>query len=121
MLLVVLAIGGTLLGATTLGGMLLAYQIRQSADLANSTRAIFAADAGLEWALKVFVTTDQSIPPPVSFSNGATVRIECLDGANNRLEDAGVPACWDGNTRVFRSLGTYSGVSRALELNFRTP
>src|SRR3989338_10873566 len=58
MLLTVLALSGTILGATTIAGLLMVYQIRQSNDIVNSTKAIFAADAGLEWRLYKFFKFD---------------------------------------------------------------
>ncbi len=51
MLLTVVILGGIMLGATTIAGLLMLYQIRQSTDIANSTKAIFAADAGIELSL----------------------------------------------------------------------
>lgn len=48
MLLTVLVLSGTILGTTTIAGLLTLYQIRQSTDIINSGKAIFAADAGLE-------------------------------------------------------------------------
>ena len=48
MILTVLALGGAVLGATTVAGLLMLYQLRQTSDMANSARAIFAADAGTE-------------------------------------------------------------------------
>src|SRR3989344_5773934 len=49
MLLTVLTIGGTLLGATAIAGLLMLFQIRQSTDLKNSNKAIYAADSAIEW------------------------------------------------------------------------
>ncbi|MFA5083937.1 MAG: hypothetical protein WC475_00925 [Candidatus Paceibacterota bacterium] len=51
MLMTVLVIGGLLLGASSIAGLLMVYQIRQSSDVVNSTKAIFAADTGIEWEL----------------------------------------------------------------------
>ena len=51
MLIAVLALGGAILGATTVAGLLTLYQIRATTDTANSAKAIFAADTGTEWAL----------------------------------------------------------------------
>jgi len=51
MLIAVLSLGGAILGATTVAGLLTLYQIRATTDTANSAKAIFAADAGTEWAL----------------------------------------------------------------------
>jgi hypothetical protein len=51
MLIAVLALGGAILGATTVAGLMTLYQIRATTDTADSAKAIFAADAGVEWAL----------------------------------------------------------------------
>jgi hypothetical protein len=51
MLLTTLILAGILLGATTIAGILMVYQIRQSTDIAESTKAIYAAETGLEWEL----------------------------------------------------------------------
>jgi len=51
MLLTVLIISGTILGATTIAGLLMLYQIRQATNTALSLQALFAADTGLEWRL----------------------------------------------------------------------
>ncbi|MDO8430221.1 MAG: hypothetical protein Q7S73_02540 [bacterium] len=58
MLITVLALSGTILGATTIAGLLMLYQIRQATDVVNSTKAIFAADSGFEWRLYKFYKTD---------------------------------------------------------------
>jgi hypothetical protein len=50
MILTVLMLGGTIVGATTIAGLLMLFQIRQTADIANSTKAFYAADSGIEWA-----------------------------------------------------------------------
>lgn len=49
MLLAVLALGGAILGATTIAGLLMLYQIRAATDIESSAKAVFAADAGVEW------------------------------------------------------------------------
>ena len=51
MLMTVLVLSGTILVATTIAGLLMLYQIRQSVNVSQSAQAIFAADAGLEWEL----------------------------------------------------------------------
>ena len=51
MILTVLTLGGALLGATTIAGLLMLYQVRQGAYVSNSARALFAADSGIEWGL----------------------------------------------------------------------
>jgi hypothetical protein len=82
MILAVLALGGTMLGATAIAGFLMLYQIRQSTDFESSGRALFAADTGTEWALYTYFTTS-SVPLPGSttapFQNGATTEVICYD------------------------------------------
>lgn len=50
MLLAILTLGGAILGATTIAGLLMLYQIRATTDIESSAKAVFAADAGVEWA-----------------------------------------------------------------------
>jgi len=68
-ILTVLILGGSILGASTIAGYLMLLKIRTASDITNSTKAIFAADAGLEWELyKQF--KNSAYPKPV-FSNEA--------------------------------------------------
>ena len=76
LLLTTLTIGGVLLGATAIAGFLMVYQIKQTADLANSGKAIFAADTGIEWGLYQFFKPGSSRAAP-AFSNGATFTATC--------------------------------------------
>ncbi len=48
-LLSVVIIGGVLLSAAAIAGLLTIYQVRSANDIAGSARAFFAADAALEW------------------------------------------------------------------------
>ena len=65
----VLVIGALILMSTALAGIVIRYQIRSATDIAGSTKAIFAADTGVEWELyKIF--KDSSYPKPV-LTNGA--------------------------------------------------
>ncbi len=99
MLLTVLVIGGLLLGASSIAGLLMVYQIRQSSDVVNSTKAIFAADTGIEWELyRMFKDANYSKP---SMTNNA-----------------------DFNTTVYgtstiKSVGTSGNSSRAFEMNLQ--
>jgi hypothetical protein len=89
MLLAILTLGATMLGATTIAGLLMLYQIRQVTNFRDSAAAIFAADAGTEWELySYFKQTD--IPPPSNLGNGATVSAICYDatGASSACSDA---------------------------------
>ena len=112
MLLTVLALSGTILGATTIAGLLIVYQIRQSSDIVNSTKAIFAADAGLEWRLYKFFKFDSqackdcpdggACPQP-SFGNGVSLQTAC-------------EVAEGGAATKIKSTGTSVNASRALEI-----
>lgn len=84
MILAVLALGGTVLAATTIAGFLMVYQIRQSTDLSHSAEAILAADAGAECILyDRFATSSAAAPCPgaQTLANGASFVSECFDDA----------------------------------------
>jgi hypothetical protein len=88
MLIAVLSLGGAMLGVTTIAGLLILFQLRQTGNAQNSAKAIFAADGGLEFALYDFyctLTTPPRCPPaPVlssPFPNGAAVAVTCYDNA----------------------------------------
>ena len=63
MLIAVLTLGGAILGATTLAGLLMLYQIRATTDTENSAKAIFAADAGVNWALYSYFDPPLGVMP----------------------------------------------------------
>lgn len=48
MLMSVIMMGGVLISASAIAGLLMVYQIRQAVDAASSAKAFFAADAGIE-------------------------------------------------------------------------
>lgn len=113
MLITVLALSGTILGATAIAGLLMLYQLRQSNDVINSNKAIFAADSGLEWRLYKFFKADNqtckecpdggACPGP-SFENGASFQAAC--------DSAGGAA----TTTTVKSTGTSGNASRALQI-----
>jgi len=117
MLITVLAISGTLLGATTVAGLLMVYQLRQSVDAGTSAKAIFAADSGLEYGLYKFFYPTSTLSVP-SFTNiiqaGDGVTVTCYSdsqGANP------LPGCDDQGTALIRAVGKFGEVSRAFELS----
>lgn len=92
MLLTVLALGGAILGATTIAGVLMLYQIRSTTDAAHSAQAIFAADAGIGWAeydrycgyAGTCVNPGGEQPMPVfAASSDASVTVSCYDPNNS--------------------------------------
>ena len=89
MLLTVLAIGGAILGATSIAGLLMTYQIRATTDAAHSAQAVFAADAGTEWAQYVFfcqsfavspcANPSSTVPLPAFADRYTSVTVACYD------------------------------------------
>ena len=57
MILTVVMIGGMFLSASAIAGLLMFYQLQQANDTGNSTIAIFAADAALEYATYYYFNT----------------------------------------------------------------
>lgn len=88
LLISVVMMGGALLGAAAIAGVLMLYQIRQANNAADSAKALFAADAGLEWnTYCVFVAgTDENgdcLVPRPAFDNGASFTASIDVGANS--------------------------------------
>jgi hypothetical protein len=93
MLLTILALGGAILGATTIGGLLILNQIRATTDAAHSAQAVAAADAGIGWAEFDYYCNFSSPPkcvqpgeqpkPVFSPSADASVTVTCYDNSNN--------------------------------------
>lgn len=111
MLLSVLTLGSVMLGVTAISSFLVIYQIRMTSDIVDSTKAIFAADAGIDWANYQFSNpTSTNLQAPV-FTNGASFTTQCYGVASNLI------SCQQ-NTSVMtiRALGQ-SGMSyRSFEL-----
>ena len=96
MLIAVLSLGGAILGATAVAGLLTLYQLRAANDSQNSAKAIFAADSGVEWTLFDYycanegrcsggapdggqVTIPASSLPSFVGGNGASLSVACTD------------------------------------------
>lgn len=62
----VILIGGVFFMATTIAGLLMFYQLQESTNFRESTKAIYAADAGLERATYYYyhkLPLDTKCPP----------------------------------------------------------
>lgn len=125
MLILTLFIGVSVAVGIAIAGSLTVAQIRQARGIANSTKAIFAADAGLEWGLCAIVHPNPSAPQPVcpqevfdpdpsrcpvnepTFENGAEVdvKVECRGNLPLRII----------------STGSVGDTVRVLELGFSGP
>lgn len=62
MIISTVLIGGAMLAATAVAGLVMYYQIRQSNDAAQSTIAIFAADSGIQEGMYCYYYSINSIP-----------------------------------------------------------
>ena len=71
-ILVVVTLGGMLLSAASMSGILLLYQIRNTNDAVNSAKAIFAADAGIEAASFCLFSSRGNGCDPKAIAEGIT-------------------------------------------------
>jgi hypothetical protein len=114
MLLTVLIVSGTILGATTIAGLLMVYQMRQATNFGQSLQALFAADTGLEWQLyRKFQKDDY--PEPV-FSPEANASFVTTYNASSSLQSVGCAGALIENARAG---GCPRPVNRAFELIFK--
>ena len=82
MLLTVLILGGVIIGAASLVSSLIIYKIRQATDVANSGKAVFAADAGVEYELLRNLKSGEGNRPCPTFKNGARFKtnVDLIEG-----------------------------------------
>jgi len=113
MIIATLALGGVILGATTIAGLLMTLQIRQTTNSADSAKAIFAADAGAELTLYEQLK-NPSPPPTLVFTNGASVDVKCLQSDGSEA-----PSCSDSSVASARSVGIANTARRAFSLSFQ--
>jgi len=107
MLVTVMALSGMILGATTIAGLLMIYQMRQSTDLVNSTKAIYAADAGIEYELyRIYQNPDYAAPV---FSNGASLETQ-------KQSEPGNEGGKKIETITVKTIGKSGKVARAFEM-----
>ena len=122
MIITILVLGGAILSATTIAGLLMLYQIRQTTDIANSGKAIYAADAGIEWSLYNWFCTISGkgvcdIGKPI-FTNKADFQLTtiCTTFSGETLTPCRPTD--DPYAVTFRSVGTSGNSTRALGLSF---
>jgi hypothetical protein len=111
MLMSIIAISGTLLGATTLAGLLMIYQLHGSTDSGNSAKAIFAADTGIDWGMYQNIYPTSTDPAP-RMSNGGEFTLTCSDASGDAID------CTMPSVKVIRSVGHAGTSYRALEVSF---
>lgn len=111
MLIAVLSLGGAILGVTTIAGLLTLYQLRATTDAENSAKAIFAADAGVEWSFYTYFHPPQRALPVMA--NGASLTVTCYNSG-------GVTSvrCDNPNARTAITKGTSLNTKRAFFVDF---
>lgn len=87
LLITVLLLGGATLAAATVAGYLLLLSIRQSTDIADSAKAIYASDTGIEYELYK-ERVDPSYPEP-DMTNGSDFNLTSGGGQVRSLGHAG--------------------------------
>lgn len=110
MIVVVLTLGGIMFGASVIGGILMSGQLRQIKNISDSAKAIYAADAGLNFGYYQFLSSGGASAP--NFSNQANYTLLCLNLSRQPV------TCNSTSTAYIISKGTAGKVSRALQLNF---
>lgn len=135
MLIAVLSLGGAILGATTVAGLLTLYQIRATTDSENSAKAIFAADAGIEWAqFDHYCETDidssdisrcpdvttgtNDYTLPTFDGSGATMEVDCYSDYSAQGE--ATTTCSDPGILSVISSGIANGSERAFYISYST-
>lgn len=110
MLLSVLLISSAVLGAATIAGLLVLFQLRQTADAETSAQAVFAADAGIERALFEKYAND--------YCGDANDEIPSEDGAFSIKEDIQYKVKIEEGCTIAQSAGRSSRAARAFILYF---
>jgi hypothetical protein len=129
MLIAVLSLGGAILGATTVAGLLTLYQIRATTNIADSAKAVFAADSGVGWA-EFSHFCGVANPPRCSAqiaSGTADYGLPAFSGSGARMQtncyvnsDTSGPTttCSNASTSAAISSGIANGSERAFFLGF---
>ncbi len=116
MLLVVLILSSTILAATTIAGLLMLYQIRQSGDITNSTKAIYAADTGLEQQIyNLLMTGACGSNTALTLGNGAAYGASCRLTESTPPQGCGDAGIVGSETVLIQSVGDSRKNYRAFE------
>ena len=121
-LITIIVITGTLIGALTIGGLLILYQLRQAGDITRSAQSIFAADAGIEWGLYQFFKPVSStrVGPPVFRLSSISASTTCYNAIDYEYPGRLVSCTTTSSTRI-ESQGTSQDTRRSLELFLVAP
>ena len=78
MLILIMVLGATMLGVTTIAGYVSLQKIRTATDIVDSTKSIYAADAGVGWWLYKSFSSQQnaSDAQQPTFSNDTVLEVQ---------------------------------------------
>jgi hypothetical protein len=106
MILTVVLISGAILSATSLAGLLVMYQLKQSTDVLNSAKAVFAADAGIECTVYNY-----NVPDPMHVPRG-------VDCSKWDLSNKSIFTTQMVNATTVVSIGKSGRSTRAFQMDF---
>lgn len=116
MILSIVLLGALLLSASAIAGLLTISQIRQANNVVNSTKAIFAADAALEWA--TYACYSEALCDP-NFQGDLVLGDGREPNFGGGLEFGIYQYAVDANNRwKFSAEGKYKNSIRLLEVTF---
>jgi len=115
MFLTVVVLGAIISSVTVIAGVLMSFQLRRSADVAASARAIFASDAGVECMLYEIFGTNGDLDTAGKVSN---CEDQSKDFSNKASYDIrGVESdIVEGVPRAYKSIGRVSNSVRSIDI-----
>ena len=114
MFLTVVVLGAIISSVTVIAGVLMSFQLRRSADVASSARAIFASDAGVECMLYEIFGTNGDLDTAGKVSN---CEEQSNDFSNKASYDIRVESdIVEGVPRAYKSIGQVSNSVRSIDI-----
>jgi len=116
MFLTVVVLGVVISSVTMIAGLLMSYQLRRSADVSHSGRAIFAADAGAECMLYRMFNLGEDGANAENGCNAEGIKSNFENKASFKIKKS--EESWEGGIpKKFISTGTYGTSVRTIEIN----
>jgi hypothetical protein len=108
MVMLVMILGATMLGVSTVAGFITVQKIRTATDITDSAKAIYAADAGIERCLYEKFGADAEPDATCNFAPG---EIQLSNGAQVEVTETGNLVKSIGNaSRSYRAFGIFLDV-----------
>ena len=110
----VVVLGAVITSVTLIAGLLMSFQIRRSADVTASARAIFAADAGVECMLYHIFNNGEmgKVAEESCNTNGTKENFDNKASFIIRIKEDGLVG-----VSSFRSTGKFNDAVRTVEIN----